>query len=62
MWMGDQIAENRMIHSGRFRVYDLPEKYNFVPENVSIGKNPSKQTHITHFKGLRKTWMGAKWP
>lgn len=48
-WMGDQVALNQAAR--KFRVYDLPEKYNSHPVKGS------GDASIVHYKGTLKRFM-----
>jgi hypothetical protein len=53
-WMGDQLAMNRIIESGRYRVKVLPNAYNYPPKSKT---DDVREKHILHFKGpSRKQW------
>ncbi len=52
-WMGDQIAVNHVIASGRFKVKVLPNAYNYPPKWKFEDLNGK---HIIHWKGPRKKW------
>ncbi len=53
-WMGDQLAMNEAIASGRYRVRVLDARYNYPPQ--SKAENLSGQ-FVTHWKGPRKAWL-----
>lgn len=59
-WGADQRAENRLIMSGKYSVYDLPRKYNYCPSELKRGafnKVPKEGIVIMHFKGPLKEFM-----
>lgn len=52
-WMGDQLAMNAVIASGRFEVQVLAPRYNWPPHH----EDDTHDKAILHFKGPRKAWM-----
>ena len=55
-WMGDQQALNDTIRDGGFAVAVLSNAYNYPPASR---EEDVRDKAILHFKGPRKTWMGA---
>lgn len=53
-WMGDQIAMNAVIASGRYHVLELDASYNYAPHRRDESWSGQR---VVHFKGARKPWM-----
>lgn len=55
-WMGDQQAMCDVIASQQFRIFRLPNRFNYPPATPVDGADKA----ILHFKGPRKAWMAGR--